>query len=108
MKELDNPDEETSFILATDANNLYGKAMPEPLPYGNFEWINLSLITKWFMKYYDNDGEGCYILELDLEYTKELHDKHNDYPLSPELTYVQAHALSPYQVELYKNTSITT
>ena len=25
------------------------------------------------------------ILEVDLEYPKELHDLHNDYPLTPEL-----------------------
>ena len=25
-----------------------------------------------------------YILEVDLEYCKELHDSHNDYPLCPE------------------------
>ena len=25
------------------------------------------------------------ILEVDLEYPKELHDLHNDYPLAPEL-----------------------
>jgi len=42
MKELYNPDEETSFTLATYANNLYGKAMTEPLPYCNFEWFNPS------------------------------------------------------------------
>ena len=46
MKELYNPDDETSFILATYANNIYGKAMPEPLPYGNFEWFKPSCITK--------------------------------------------------------------
>ena len=80
MKELYNPDEEASFILATDANNLYGKAMTEPLPYGNFEWFNPAHITNDFMKDYNNDGEDCYILEVDLEYPKQLHDKHNDYP----------------------------
>ena len=25
-----------------------------------------------------------YILEVDLEYSKELHELHNDYPLAPE------------------------
>jgi len=29
------------------------------------------------------EGRGC-ILEVDLEYLKELHDLHNDYPLAPE------------------------
>ena len=32
----------------------------------------------------DSEGTGC-ILEVDLEYPKELHDLHNDYPLAPEL-----------------------
>ena len=40
--------------------------------------------------------------EVDLECPKELHDKLNDYPLAPELTYVQAKSLSPYQVEQYQ------
>ena len=44
MKELYDPNDETSFILATDASNLYGKAMTEPLPYGNSERFNPSHI----------------------------------------------------------------
>ena len=40
LQELYDPDDETSFILATYANNLYGKAMTEPLPYGNLDWFN--------------------------------------------------------------------
>ena len=35
----------SSFILAKDANNLYGKAMTEPLPYGNVENCNPSHST---------------------------------------------------------------
>ena len=66
MKELYIPDEETCFIFATYANNLYGRAMTEPLPYGNFEWFNPSHITNDFIKDYDNDGEACYILEVDI------------------------------------------
>ena len=37
-----------------------------------------------------------YILELDLEYCKELHDLHNDYPLCPEKIEVNYNMLSKY------------
>ena len=57
MNELYDPDAETILILATDANNLYGIAMAEPLPYGNFEWSNPSHITMDFIKGYDDEGE---------------------------------------------------
>ena len=37
-----------------------------------------------------------YILEVDLEYCKELHDIHNDYPLCPEKGEVKYKMLSKY------------
>ena len=37
-----------------------------------------------------------YILEVDLEYCKELHDSHNDYPLCPEKIEVDYDMLSGY------------
>ena len=39
---------------------------------------------------------------MGLEYPKELHDLHNDYPLAPEVMNVQANMLSEKQVEIYK------
>jgi hypothetical protein len=52
------------------------------LPYGGFKWIDNVDIN--FIKTYDVDNnEGCFI-ECDLEYPKELHDLHNDYPLAVE------------------------
>ena len=38
----------------------------------------------------------AYILEVDLEYCKELHDLHNDYPLCPEKIEVSNDMLSKY------------
>ena len=36
------------------------------------------------------------ILEVDLEYPKELHELHNDYPLAAEKMKVTKEILSPY------------
>jgi hypothetical protein len=59
-----------------DANNLYVWAMSQPLPVRNFKWMSDEELEKW-------RNYGC-ILEVDLEYPEELHDKHNEYPLAPE------------------------
>ena len=40
-----------------------------------------------------------YILEVNLEYAKELQDKHNLYPLAPEHVQVIDDMLSPFQWE---------
>ena len=36
------------------------------------------------------------ILEVDLDYSEHLHDKHNDYPLAPESLEIKNHMLSDY------------
>ena len=40
--------------------------------------------TKEFLKNYDEDSDKGYILEVDVKYTKKLHDLHSDLPFSPE------------------------
>ena len=66
----------TKYIFYLDANNLYGWAMSQPLPLGYFKWMSEEELIDW-------KNHSC-ILEVDLEYPKELHDLHNDYPLAPE------------------------
>jgi hypothetical protein len=72
----------SSYIPYLDANNLYGWAMSKPLPTHGFRWMSEDELDNW-KTIADKDGVGC-ILEVDLEYSKELHDLHNDYPLAPE------------------------
>ena len=80
-----------SYITYLDANNLYGYAMSQYLPTGNFKWVeNID-----FMSLSDESEKG-YILEVDLEYPKELHDEHNDLPLAAESIKVSnVHKLIP-------------
>ncbi|XP_035216942.1 uncharacterized protein LOC118190344 [Stegodyphus dumicola] len=75
-----DPTKPSSYIMSLDANNLYGWAMSQALPTHDFRWHDGPLN---FMEMADDAEEGC-ILEVDLEYPRELHDDHSDYPLAPE------------------------
>ena len=81
MKNYDE-NKESSYITYLDANNLYGGAMCEKMPYNGFEWVK-NFDDKFIKNYNANEDKGCYV-ECDLEYPKEIHDLHNDYPLAPE------------------------
>ena len=72
----------SKYIQYLDANNLYGWAMSEKMPYKDFKWVNVENAPP-LEKTTSNEDLG-YILEVDLEYPNELHDLHNDYPLAPE------------------------
>lgn len=50
--------------------------MSEPLYVGEFTWISAAELNQW-------ENQSC-ILEVDLEYPKELHNLQNEYPLAPE------------------------
>ena len=64
---------ESSYINYLDANNLYGLSMIQKLPYRNLKWDDK--IKEEDIINYDNGRTG-YILEVDLEYPKELQDLH--------------------------------
>ena len=67
-----------------DANNLYGWEMTQKLRIDEFKWIDTWLIDKKFNKFirliknYDEDSNKGYILEVDVDYPKKLHDSHSD------------------------------
>ncbi|XP_051157441.1 uncharacterized protein LOC127279246 [Leptopilina boulardi] len=77
-----NESEETSYIVYFDANNLYGWAMIQSLPYGGFKWEeNVDINFDFNVA---DDAPIGYILEVDLDYPNELHEKHSDFPFCPE------------------------
>ena len=95
MKEYDEK-APSKYIMYLDANNLYGWAMSQYLPTGNFKWISDKEIKRIDLGKYKADGKKGLILEVDLEYPQELHELHNDYPLAPEKTKVSSGMLSEY------------
>jgi hypothetical protein len=91
-----NPNKEESYILYLDANNLYGKAMMDYLPFKNFEWMAQDELTPSFVLSLPAEGNiGC-IVECDLYYPKELHDSHSDFPLAPHKVKIPYNDLSPF------------
>ena len=91
----------SSYISYLDVNNLYGLAMCKKLPYGDFKWHYGRMDEKIVMNYSDDDVVG-YILEVDLDYPKELHDLHKDYPLAPEIMSINENMLSKVQKDIHK------
>ena len=76
MGEKYDPWSPSKYLAYLDANNLYGWAMMKPLPVGDFKWMEEKELKHW-------KDFPC-ILEVDLEYPRDLHDLHNYYPLAPE------------------------
>ena len=77
----------STYLQYSDTNNLYGWAMSEKLPVNDFKWIetnDLSTFNENFIKNYDENSDTGYILEVDIEYPKELFNKHKDLPFLPE------------------------
>ena len=82
-----NKNIESSFLMYLDANNLYGWAMSQKLPVGGFKWIKKDDLSKFDTKFitnYDENSDKGYILEVDVDYPKNLHNLHNDLPFLSE------------------------
>ena len=103
MGSLYDPRQQTSYIMEVDANNLYGWAMSQEMPDGNFEWLseeecrNMGLLLNYadgciaifdtglFDHRENEEDKKSLILEVDLDYPPELHERDDDYPLAPEV-----------------------
>ncbi|XP_074025815.1 uncharacterized protein [Leptinotarsa decemlineata] len=84
MKNEYNPDQPSSYLMYYDVNNLYGTALSEYLPVGDFEWKNNTDFYSEDIFNTPNDSEYGYILEVDLDYPVELQNVHKDLPLCPQ------------------------
>ena len=107
MKEY-NDKAPSKYIMYLDANNLYGWAMSQYLPTGGFRWMTENNINKIDLNKYKEDSKKGIILEVDLEYPKELHNQHNDYPLAAEKIKVTKDMLSDYCKNISEKFNIST
>ncbi len=85
------------ILLYLDANNLYGWAMSQSLPMGDYEWMEEDEVADFCV---ERDvqpfGPHGYVLEVDLTYPKDLHMAHNSFPLAPETVNISWSDLSIY------------
>ena len=80
MEEYDK-NKKTNYVQYLDANNLYGWAMSQPLPTGEFLWINCDgFDPENIVNVLSKNNKYGYLLEVDVKYPKKLHNLHNDIP----------------------------
>ena len=109
-----DPSKPSTYILYLDANNLYGWAMSQPQPSGQFHWLDREEWEgiDWISQ--SEDQTHGYILEVDLDYpdtmtnengqvVTDIHNKHNDYPLAPERMHIEISTLSEKQAEIKRH-----
>ncbi|XP_054723795.1 uncharacterized protein LOC129233892 [Uloborus diversus] len=82
IPETYNPYERQNYILALDANNLYGYAMSLPLPIGHFSWLTNDEVLNFNIFDYDVNSNVGFILEADLLIPKSIHNRTSDLPLA--------------------------
>ena len=75
--------------------------MCKKFPYDNFNWHYNKIDEKKILNYTDDDEIG-YIMEVDLEYPKEIHDLHKDSPFAPEIMNINENMLSQVQKDIHK------
>ena len=84
MKDLYNPDEVSIYLQNIDANNEYGWAMLNNLPTHGFKWKNGEEFTPEKTEELVKKDMRGYLLEVDVEYSKGLHENHNVLPFLVE------------------------
>ena len=77
-----DPKKQSPFIPYLDMNNLYGWVMSEYLPYEGLK--RLKIYDNFYVISVNEKSSIGYLLEVDFEYSDELHELNNDYPLAPE------------------------
>ena len=86
----------SKYIIYIDVNNLYGLGTSKYLPYVGFKWLTQKKFDKFNVNSISENSYDGYILEIDLHYPDELHELHNDYPLTPEKLEISDDMLPDY------------
>jgi hypothetical protein len=102
IEEEYDPNRPLSHIIYWDANNLYGYAMSQELPYGDYRWVPVdnSIDYNEAIKRSCTDGDIGYIYEVDGFFPSTTHDKLKEFPPVPCKESIKWDDTSPYYKEL--------
>lgn len=93
-------EEPESYIVTFDANSIYPHSLKQHLPYRDFAWLKKEEIDIGSILTTPDDSPIGYILEVDFNYNKSLHDKHKYFPLAPETIKICKNNLSQYSQDM--------
>ena len=79
-----NQNLKSTYLQYFDTNNLYGYTMTKKLSLNAFKWSDPIKYTSEFIKNYNDTCDEGYLLEVDVEYPKHLHNAHSDLTFLPE------------------------
>jgi hypothetical protein len=99
-----DPEKPSDYIMYWDANNLYAWAMAQLLPYKDLKFEENKTIDE-VLETADNSKIG-YIVECDLSFPVELHDKFKEFPPCPEDLLPELGWFSEYQKMVGESTGI--
>ena len=93
-----DPKQESKHFIYLDDNNLYGYLMSKFLPTSGFKWINPREFD--LNKYASNSFKRC-VLEVDLQWPKELRKLNNDYHLVSGKMGIKREIMSISQLKIF-------
>ena len=71
--------------------------MSKSLSTDGLKWLDPAKLNS--NKYDDNSSRGC-VLQVHMEYPRELHKLHNEHPLAPDKLEIKREMLSDYQLKI--------
>ena len=118
MSSLFDPRLPTFNIMEMEAINFYGWAMSHEMPDGDFKYVSdvefrnmeqllnyadnrIAIFDTGLFDHRDNEEDTqSFILEVEMEYPPELHERDDDYPLAPNVMTIEPEITSEKQHNL--------
>ena len=96
-------EKDSNYIKYCNSNKLYGSAMSQYLPCGEFEWVSPDPYSSLkILSLLDESSKG-FIFEVHLHYPQHHHEIHNDYPSAAEKEKVVLEDLSLFCIKALQN-----